>query len=266
MDDPMKKIRWDMPGILLGGLSAAIIFSAAAMAQDLDEILARYYQARGGMDRLLAVNSIRYSGFMTVGTEMNAPMSVEQKRPNFMRLEFTLQGLTAVQAYDGKTGWIVMPFMGRTEPKLMSSEELQAAIEQADFDGPLVNYRQKGHRIELTGKETIDGKAAYKLKVSLKGAGTYHLYLDASSFLPFKEIRRRTYQEMEREMQTVIGDYRTVSGLVIAHSTETSARGTAFRQKVVITRVEINPTLPNSLFAIPRATATPSPKASPKTP
>ena len=105
-----------------------------------------------------------------------------QKRPEMARLEFTIQGLTAVQAYDGSKAWQIMPFMGKKDPELMSGDETKEMEETADLDGPLVDYKAKGNTVELLGKEKIEGTDAYKLKVTLKNGDVQTQYIDADSY------------------------------------------------------------------------------------
>jgi hypothetical protein len=101
---------------ILAGLALAALVAVPASAQTLDEVLAKNLKAKGGLDKIKAVQTIRATGTMTVGPGMEAPFVLEEKRPNMMRLEFTLQGMTGVQAYDGKVGWQLMPFQGRWTP------------------------------------------------------------------------------------------------------------------------------------------------------
>src|SRR6266571_4814263 len=131
----------------LTGIAALSLFASMASADpSVDEIIAKNVQARGGMDKLKAVNSMRLHGIM-----------VMQKRPKMTRTEFTIQGMTGMQVYDGKNAWMVMPFMGKKDPEMMPAEQAQMLDEQADMDGPLVDYKAKGNKVELLGKEQVEG-------------------------------------------------------------------------------------------------------------
>ena len=146
---------------LLLGIAALAFLAPMAQAQTADEIVAKYVQARGGMDKLKAVKSVRMTGKMMMGPGMEAPMVLEIQRPDKMRMEFTVQGMTGVQAYDGKVGWIVMPFMGKKDPEAVPAEDVKDFQEQSDIDGPLVDYKAKGKQVELLGKE-LDVRASVK--------------------------------------------------------------------------------------------------------
>src|SRR3954454_20855336 len=127
-------IRKTFACLLLAGLTAA-----AVQAQTADEIINKHLTARGGKDKIKAVQSARMTGKMVMGQGMEAPVTMELARPNKMRMEFTIQGMTGVQAFDGKGGWSVMPFMGKTEPEAMSTDDIKQAEDQADMDGRLVD-------------------------------------------------------------------------------------------------------------------------------
>ena len=151
-------------------LVACAVLIPGLRAQTVDEVIAKNIQARGGMDKLKSVKSIKTTATLAMGPGMEAPGVMIQKRPDMARLEFTIQGLTAVQAYDGSKAWQVMPFMGKKDAELMSADDAKEMQETADLDGPLVDYKAKGNTVELLGKEKIEGTDAYKLKVSLKMA------------------------------------------------------------------------------------------------
>ncbi|MBI2835232.1 MAG: outer membrane lipoprotein-sorting protein [Acidobacteria bacterium] len=236
---------------LLVCLSAVASLAVPASAQTVDEIIAKHVQARGGMDKLKAVTSIRYTGKMTVGPGIEAPVIVEQKRPENMRMELTVQGLTAVQAYDGKTGWMIMPFQGKKDPEPMGGDELKATVEQADFDGPLVDYAAKGNKVELSGKETVEGAESYRLKVTLKSGDFRYIYIDADSFLAIKEESKRMVRGTEMEFESALGDYKDVDGLVLPHAIEGGPKGGQIRQKITIEKVELNPTIDDTRFKMP---------------
>ncbi|MEO1575236.1 MAG: hypothetical protein AAFU65_09790, partial [Pseudomonadota bacterium] len=108
--------------------SLALTVAGTAAAADLTDVLNCNYETLGGLDNIKAVESARMSGTMTMGP-MQAPFTIEFLQPNNVRLEFEVQGMTAVQAYDGETGWAVMPFMGKTTPEAMADDQLKSIQE-----------------------------------------------------------------------------------------------------------------------------------------
>ncbi|MEA2489354.1 MAG: hypothetical protein QOH21_1146, partial [Acidobacteriota bacterium] len=178
-------------------LAATMLVSVALHAQTVDEILDKNAAARGGWDKLRALKSYRMTGKMTLGGGMEAPLTLVKSRPENVRMEFSVQGMTGVQAYDGSTGWMVMPFMGKKEPEAISGDMLKDLQEQADFDGPMVDYKKKGNKVELLGKEEIEGTPAYKLKLTTKAGDETVVFVDADSFLEIKMQAKRKMQGQE---------------------------------------------------------------------
>ena len=232
---------------------ALAVLAPCLLAQTVDEIIAKNVQARGGAEKLKSVQSIKSTATMSMGPGMEAPGVLIQKRPTLARLEFTVQGLTAVQAYDGKNGWQIMPFMGKKDPELMSADEAKEIEENADLDGPLVDYKSKGNQVELQGKEKIEGTDAYKLKVTLKNGDVQTIYIDSDSFLDIKEVTKRTVRGTEQEIESAIGDYKPVNGIMFAFAIESGVKGTDQKQKLTITKVELNVPADDSIFKMPAA-------------
>lgn len=229
----------------------ALLVALPAAAQTVDEIIAKNIAAKGGAAKLQAVKSIRMTGRMTVGPGIDAPIVIEVKRPKAMRVDFTVQGMVGSQAYDGTTGWNLMPFGGSTVPQKMTADEVTLAEEQADMDGPLVDYKAKGHTVELLGKETVEGAPAYKLKITLKNGVVRTVYLDAEHFLEIRQEGKRTIQGTEMDLESIIGDYKEVDGLMFPHSIDNGAKGAPQRQKIVIDKIEINPPIDDARFKMP---------------
>ncbi len=247
--------------VCLASIALAVLVPCLA-AQTVDEIIAKNIQARGGADKLKSVQSIKSTATMALGPGMEAPGVLIQKRPALARLEFTVQGLTAVQAYDGKNAWQIMPFMGKKDPELMSADEAKEMEETADLDGPLVDYKSKGHQVELLGKEKIEGTDAYKIKATLKNGDVQTIYIDSDSFLEIKEETKRTVRGTEQIVESAIGDYKEVNGIMFPFAVDSGVKGSAERQKLTITKVELNVAADDSIFKMPP----PAPKAdAPKT-
>jgi len=246
------------------GIVAIAVLVPAVWAQTADEIIAKNIQARGGADKLKSVQSIKSTATMAMGPGMEAPGVLIQKRGNLARLEFTVQGLTAVQAFDGKNAWQIMPFMGKKDPELMSADEAKEVEEMADLDGPLVDYKSKGHQVELLGKEKLEGTDAYKLKVNLKNGDVQTVYIDADSFLEIKEETKRTVRGSEQVVESAIGDYKEVDGIIFPFAMESGVKGSPQKQKLTINKIELNVPAADSLFKMPAPAPAPAKTDTPK--
>jgi outer membrane lipoprotein-sorting protein len=232
-------------------LTSALGGYSVARAQTVDEILAKHYEACGGLDKLKALNTMRVTGTITMGPGMEAPFTMERKRPGMRRMEFTIQGMTGVQAFDGSKTWSLMPFMGKKDPEVGSDEDNKNAQDDADFDGALVDYKTKGHTIELMGKEAVEGADAFKLKVTKKGGNIEYDYLDAETYLLVKtegKVRRRG---TEMEGETTFSDYKDVDGTLQPFSMESGAKDMPQKQKLTFSKIELNVALDDARFAVP---------------
>lgn len=241
-------------------LFLAGLIGSAAWAQTADELIAKNIEAKGGLAKLKSIQTMRISGKMQMGPGMEAPMVIETARPNKMRVEFTFQGMTGVQAYDGKTGWMVMPFMGKKDPEPMSGDDLKMVEDQADIDGPLVDYKEKGHQVEYLGKGEVEGTPVHKIKVTKKNGDVATIYLDAESFLEIKAEGKTRLRGQDIEGETTFGDYKEVSGIVFAHSIQSKMKGgPGPGQTITFEKIEINPEIPANRFDMPAKAEAPAP-------
>jgi outer membrane lipoprotein-sorting protein len=241
-------IRKSLVGLILAGL-----VSSVAWAQTTDELIEKNIQAKGGREKIKAIKTVRMTGKMNMGQGMEAPITLEMSRPDKLRMEFTFQGMTGIQTFDGKEAWAVMPFMGKTEPEPVAGKQLEQIQEQADFDGLLMDYKEKGHKFELVGKEDLEGSPAYKLKVTKKNGDTGFYWLDADSFLEIKASGKTTVNGQEIEGETYFGDYKEVGGVMMAHSMENKAVGSPGGMVLTFEKVEVNPDLAADRFGKPQA-------------
>ena len=242
--------------------ASVLTLASLAPAQTVDEILAKNFEAKGGLARIRAVQSIRVTGKITLGPGMEAPLVIEQKRGDKLRMDITFQGMTLTPTVlNGTTGWKLMPIQGNPNPEALSPEEMKDALEQADIDGFLVDYKAKGHAIEYLGKEKVEGTEAYKVKVTLKSGDVRTAYIDTDSNLEIKIESKTTRRGAEVEGDTILGDYKEVEGLVIPHSIDGGQKGAPGRQVITITKVELNPKIDDARFVMPAKKETPAPVA-----
>ncbi|MGZ5432644.1 MAG: hypothetical protein ACXWH7_06905 [Thermoanaerobaculia bacterium] len=239
-------------------LAAALLFAFSLQAADLtvDEILSKNAEARGGLEKLAAVKSMRLTGKLSMGG-MEAPFTMSKKRPEMVKMEFTIQGMTGTQAFDGTNGWMVMPFMGKKDPEAISGDMLKELKDQADFDGPFIDYAKKGNKIELLGQADVEGTPAYKVKLTTKEGSETTVYIDAETFLEVKMEAKRKMQGQEIEGETTLGNYQDVEGLLIPFSIEIKPKGAPAGQTITVEKAEINPTIEDAAFQMPAAKPAP---------
>jgi len=239
--------------LVIAALAAVSVDAVAGDLKSADEVINKYIEAIGGRKALDAVKTRRITGKNSMGPGMEMPMVIEHKKPNKVRIEFTFQGQTAVQAFDGEIGWYTMPFAGKTDPEKMPQEQIEQFKTQSDADGPLVDYAKKGHKVEFVDKEDLEGTEVYKLKVTKKDESVEYYFIDAEYFLPIKVKGTRKMQGTELEFEVTPSDYKKVGGLMIAHKVTQQAVGMPMQSTLTFDKIEINVDIPDSRFAMPKA-------------
>src|SRR3989454_5243490 len=234
-------------------LATLALLAMPGSAQTADEIVANYIKAIGGMEKIQAVNTLRRSGKYNGGGGFEAAILQDNQRLHSVREEFSLQGMTGINAYDGKTGWKIEPWGGKKDPESLGEEEMKSILEDSDFDGPLVNYRQKGNKVEFVGMDQFEGTDTFKLKVTNAKGDVYFYYLDTDYYIPIKIDTKRIVRGAEREYETALGDYKEVAGWYLPYSFETNTKGSQDKSKVVYEKIEANVSIDDSRFSMPSA-------------
>ncbi|HEX4822980.1 MAG TPA: hypothetical protein VFV19_01570 [Candidatus Polarisedimenticolaceae bacterium] len=178
-----------------------------------DELVKKNIEARGGTAKLRAITSIHTVGKVRVGGGSEAKTESWGVAPDKYRSEFSLQGMTAVQAWDGQQAWSISPFGGRKDPQKLSADDGKALVEAADLTGPLFDWQAKGSKLESLGTEDIDGTDAYKLRLTQKNGDSVVVFLDPDSFLEIRTVNHRMVRGQEQVQTTDLGEYEQVSGV-----------------------------------------------------
>ena len=231
----------------------AAAFAAALSAQTAEELVNRNLQAKGGLDKIKAIHSLRATGKVQQGGGLTIQVGALSMAPNLLRQSFTIQGMTQIQAYDGTSGWKISPFDGRKDPELLGDDELRGLVEEANFFGPLVDYQAQGNRIEYIGKDTLDGDDVYRLKVTLKNGDIYYYYLDPETFLEVRMERVQFIHGAVRETVVECGSYKLVAGVYMPFTYEVGSKQNPERSKITYDRIEPNVTLDPAEFRMPAA-------------
>ena len=228
----------------------SVLFCLPTSAQTVDELIKKNIDARGGIQKLKAIKSIKATGKITPqGLEI--PITLQQKRPAMVRMDAVFQGKSLVQCYDGETGWKIDPFQGSSDPEKVAGDDLKDLQEQSDFDGALVDYKDKGHTVELIGKEDLEGTPVYKLKLTLKNGDVRHIYLDAENYLELRVTSKRKTPGGEVDVDQYLGNYKPVDGIMFPHSIESKVKGQSQNQ-ITVEKIETNVSIDDSIFKMPK--------------
>lgn len=237
--------------ILATTLAAATEPQASARpTPSAGQIIDRYVATRGGLDKIRSIKTLREKGRLTAGADRQALVTRELMRPGHTRFEITVQGVTGVFVSDGEHGWKMSPFDGDTEPTPLSEAVVNDAAEQADIEGPLVDWKAKGHRVELAGVEKIGGHDAWKIKMTLKSGVVRYEYIDAQSSYRVRTDTTRLLRGRPMQITMTFGDYKKTSGTIFPHLIEITSPDRPQTLRVVIDQVEVNPTLAQDRFAM----------------
>jgi outer membrane lipoprotein-sorting protein len=231
-----------------------VVAACAGFAQDpaqpsVDELVAKHIEALGGLENLKAVETMRMTGTAVLGGKMESPLTLLMKRPNSSRLELQYEGQTVVQGFDGTTGWMLLPMRG-TGAEKATDEENAEMKESSDFDGPLVDYKAKGYKVESEGQEDVAGKHAWKLKVTRDSGHVESIYLDPTTYLPLKISMRRTPGGKAVEIERYPSDYRKTGSIVLPYTIEQKAEGRSV-MVMKIDHIDVNVPLNDVLFQMP---------------
>jgi hypothetical protein len=189
------------------------------------------------------------------GEQVLLPFTLDLKRPHFSRLEVEFAGKTAVQVYDGTQGWKVRPYLNRNDVEPFTPEETRSAdAARDDLEGPLVDYSSKGTKVEFEKVEPVEGKDAYKLKLTMKSGTVRHMWIDAKSFLDVKlDGAPRRMDAKMHDVYVYQRDFRKVEGVMIPFTVETAVVGYPDTHKMIIEKAAVNPKLDDALFTKPHA-------------
>jgi hypothetical protein len=259
--------RGHLARLALAAVALFFTFPSILPAQTADDVINAYLKARGGAAKIKAVQTERVTGIITFAPGVEGPFFVERKRPLKMHMEITVNGQSLIRVYDGKSsGWIYNPFLPNASVAAMPAADLAGIADEADFEGPFVDYKAKGNQIEYVDKEQIDGKIVHKLKLTTKQGDVSYFFFDASTGLIMKWQGTRKVNDKELPWETYFRDFREVDGLKYPFLVESAAADSDQLQKIAATKIETNIPLDDSQFAKPKPPASPAAAADPPKP
>ncbi len=231
-------------------LLAVLVLGLPLCSQTMEDVLALNYQGRGGLERLKSLTGWQLTGKIVVpAQELDMPVTIWQQRPDRMRVESIFQGKKIIQASDGRVAWWIMPFLSVAAQE-MPAEQGRLFREQADFANPLVVYKERGYVLELLGKEDLDGKPAFRLKLTRDNGKEIVIFLDAGSGVELKSAQRIRNGEKDALVEILYSDYRPVNGCLMPFAIENRLDGQT-QMRMSFETIEINPVLEAAFFTMP---------------
>jgi hypothetical protein len=232
---------------------------ARTLAQTAEELVNKNVQAKGGLEKMKAAKTRLTTGKVRGAGRRRATVAAFRQmnmRPNLYRQNLSMQGMTAVQAYDGSVGWQTNPFRGRKDPELMGEDNLRDLLMDADFDGPLVDYAEKGNKVEYLGHDMVDGDDALRLKVTLKNGDIIYYYLDPDTYLEIRKEIQQFVRGSVRERVVDLGSYKPVDGVMYPFSISEGPRSNPGAQVTTVHKIEVNVNMDPAEFMLPASLRT----------
>ena len=241
---------------LLSLAAALLVLPAVAGAMTADELVAKTLAAHGGADKLKALQTVRWTGKARAGSGINsfeADYSAVTKRPGRVRGSYNIQGFDNVYAYDGKEGWKIEPGGGRKDPERLSKDDAKSLVESADFEGWLVDWRAKGHKVEYLGTEDIDGTDAHKLKLTRANGDFHYLFIDPDYFLEIRIETHRRIRGVEQVTEVDLGEYEQVGGTWWPYLVVEREKGSPESNTLMLDKVELDVPIDDAVFRFPES-------------
>lgn len=222
-------------------------FFSLAQAQTIDDILAKHFKAVG-QDNLITAKSFSVKAKLSqMGMEM--PMEMKIKKTGQFLITVTMQGEKMIQAFDGEKGWMIAPWIS-AEPVELNGEQLKQAQDQTNLEGELYNYKEKGSTADFAGKVNLDGKEAYRIKLTTSDGNTKDYFIDAQTYYITKVTAQVSAQGQTLDVEQIMSDYKTIDGITMAMKIETkSPMGSGF---IIMEEIKYNENFDDSIFTILR--------------
>lgn len=235
-----------------------VIMSASVMAQSVDEILNKYFEATGGKAKWESIKGLKYSAKVNQGG-MEIPLEIVQMKDGKQYTKINFQGKVIMQGvYDGTTLWS-HNFMNMKAEKSDAEATENYKKNIGDFPDAFLNYKSRGWKAELMGKESVDGGETYKIKltkspIKVDGVETENVsyyYFDIESGVPVMlETEIKEGPAKGQISQVKMSDYQEVDGLMFPFSISQGVKGQG-GQPIVISAVQLNPTIDPAEFKYP---------------
>ena len=238
----MKKYLF-LVGVLI--LATSTLYSQELK---LEDVLNSYYKA-SGFDKLQNAKSIIMAGSTTTWVVM--PAKTYRVRPNKFRMERDVNDITGLTVYDGQMAWTTAPWSKNPKPQVVVEPNLSDLKIQADFDGVLYNWKEKGHIVELVGLEKLGDSDVYRIKLTRSDNIVEYYLIDSKSFLIQKKLGIRNIKGKDCKIDITFSDYRNIDGIMFPFNIMNNSEGQPTSVETQYETIEVNKPVDENLFVMP---------------
>ncbi|MFN7689917.1 MAG: LolA family protein [Bacteroidota bacterium] len=227
--------------------------SLAGFAAGVDEVITKYVNALGGIDKIKAVKNEKMVISVDAGG-VTYTQTMYRKRPGSIRSETSVQGKTSVQVFNGTQGWSLDPFSGRETVEAMTEDEIKEVKMEADIDGELIDFAKKGYKVTDEGEEDVDGSMAHKLKLVTDKNDVVYFFIDKDTGLLVKQVNKYKNEDgSESEGTMMFSNFKNIEGRMYAFEMEVSQsyQGQVYKTPIKVVSVEVNKEMGDDLFQKP---------------
>ena len=244
-------MRRPLSRLAVGFVSILGLSPCAAFAQTVDDIIAANLKSKGGLEKIKATQTVRMTGSVVArdpsGRDVTGTMTMAAKRPNLMRRDAEV-GQRIVNAYDGTSLWMMI---GNNPPQQLPNTQAAYARQDAEFDSVFVDYKEKGTKIDLVGKDTVDDTPVYHLRVTKKTGPPQDYYLDVATGLEKRiSVSAQAPDGSSLLSVTDFSDYRSVDGCMVPFMLR-QRQNQVIIATTTVDKVEFNVPIEDSYFKMP---------------
>lgn len=237
----MKKIFFAILGFI----------AIAAKAQTADEVILKYAANMGGLDAFNKITSAKFTGtYSAQGNDF--PLTTQIINGKALRTDIDIMGQSVTNCYSDGKGWKVNAFAGAPSPTEVSGTELNDFKIQTYLSSALMDYKARGHQVEMQGEETVEGIKTFKIKLTSKDDGRVTTYfISVSDYTLIKSVSTRDFQGQQMEVETWFSDLKETGGVKFFMSRDSKIQGQVF-QTVKFDKIELNVTVDEKIFEMPK--------------
>jgi hypothetical protein len=216
----------------------------------LDEVLAKYYDAIGGLAAWQKVDTMVMEGVIHT-QDQKIPTAAEYMRPDKCRVEYTIREEVVIQAFDGSSAWEKNPHSTSPGPVKLDKGRTDYLGDKCDIEGPLVGYKNKNLKVALDGRKTVGDRNTYVIKVTYPSGNLQYYFLDPETFRPVQAVGVFNVDGKSSTVQTRFDDYRNTSGLYIPFRLLFDKEGDAPTEELRVGSVVVNSGVSENIFTMP---------------